>query len=78
MVVQRQVLVIQKAQITVDVPLLQYSDTTVTDPVVKGRREDTTGKAQELHDEVQRNPDAQEDVFSMAQGREQRAECLRQ
>ena len=32
---QRQVLVIQKAQRTVDVPLLQYSDTTVDVPVAK-------------------------------------------
>ena len=45
-------LVIQKAQRTVDVPLLQHIDTTVDVPVAKQRREDTTG----LHDEVQRNP----------------------
>ena len=43
---QRQVLVIQKAQRTVDVPLLQYIDTTVDVPVAKQRREDTTGTAQ--------------------------------
>ena len=49
---QRQVLVIQKAQRTVDVPLLQYIDTTFDVPVAKQRREDTTG-------EVQRNPDGQ-------------------
>ena len=54
-VIQRQVLAIQKAQRTVDVPLLQYIDTTVDVPVVKQRREDTTG----LHDEVQRHPDGQ-------------------
>ena len=34
-VMQRQVLVIQKAQRTADVPLLQYSDTTVDVPVAK-------------------------------------------
>ena len=54
-VMQRQVLVTQKAPRTADVPLLQYSDTTVDVPVAKQRREDTTG----LHDEVQRNPDGQ-------------------
>ena len=43
---------IQKAQRKVDVRLLQYIDTTVDVPVVKQRREDTTG----LRDEVQRNP----------------------
>ena len=32
---QRQVLVIQKAQRTVDVPLLQHIDTTVDVPVAK-------------------------------------------
>ena len=50
-VMQRQVLVIQKTQRTVDVPLLQYIDTTVDVPVAKRRR---------LHDEVQRNQDGQE------------------
>ena len=55
-VMQRQVLVIQKAPRTVDIPLLQYSDTTVDVPVAKQRREDTTG----LHDEVERNPDGQQ------------------
>ena len=34
--IQRQVLVIQKAQRTVDVPLLQHIDTTVDVPVVDG------------------------------------------
>ena len=43
--VQRQVLVIQKAQRTVDVTLLQYIDTTVDVPVAKQRREDTTRTA---------------------------------
>ena len=38
---QRQVLVIQKAPRTVDIPLLQYIDTTVDVPVAKQRREDT-------------------------------------
>ena len=54
-VMQRQVLVTQKTPRKVDIPLLQYSDTTVDVPVAKQRREDTTG----LHDEVQRNPDGQ-------------------
>ena len=75
---QRQVLVIQKAQITVDVPLLQYIGTTVDVPVAKERTEDTTGTARGLHDEVQRNPDEQEAAFSISQDREQEAECLRQ
>ena len=52
---QRQVLVTQKAPRKVDIPLLQYSDTTVDVPGAKQRREDTTG----LHDEVQRNPRGQ-------------------
>ena len=56
---QRQVLVIQKAQRTVDVPLLQYIDTTVDVPVAKQRREDTTRTARGLYDEVQRNPGEQ-------------------
>ena len=34
-VMQRQVLVIQKAQRTADIPLLQYSGTTVDVPVAK-------------------------------------------
>ena len=34
-------------------------DTTVDVPVAKQRREDTTGTARRLHDEVQRNPDGQ-------------------
>ena len=46
---------LRKAPRTADVPLLQYSDTTVDVPVVKQRRGYTTG----LHDEVQRNPDGQ-------------------
>ena len=62
----RQVLVIQKARRTVDVP------------VAKRRLEDTTETARRLHDEVQRNPDGQKDAFSLAQDREQEAECLRQ
>ena len=56
---QRQVLVIQKAHRTVDAPLLQYIDTTFDVPVAKQRREDTTGTARGLYDEVQRNPDGQ-------------------
>ena len=65
--VQRQVLVIQKAQRTADVPLLRYSDTTVDVQVAKRRREDTTESARRLHDEVQRNQDGQEVAFSIAQ-----------
>ena len=72
---QRQV--IQKAPRTTDVPLLQYSDTTVDVPVAKQRRKDTTETARRLHDKVQRNPDGQEAAFSTAQDREQEAECLR-
>ena len=64
---KRQVLVKQKAPRTVDVPLLQYSDTTVDVPVGKQRRDDTTGTARKLHDEVQRNRDGQEAAFSIAQ-----------
>ena len=45
----------QKAPRKVDIPLLQYSDTTVDVRLAKQRQEDTTG----LHDEVQRNPDGQ-------------------
>ena len=41
-VMQRQVLVIQKAPRTEDVPLHQYIDTTVDVPVTKRRREDAT------------------------------------
>ena len=52
---QRQVLVIQEAPRTVDIPLFQYIDTTVDVPVAKQSREDTTG----LRDEVQRNPEGQ-------------------
>ena len=37
-VMQRQVLVIQKEPRTVDVPLLQYIDTTVDVPVAKARQ----------------------------------------
>ena len=54
-VMQRQVLVIQKAPRTVDIRLPQYSDTTVDVPVAKQRREDTAG----LRDEVQRKPEGQ-------------------
>ena len=75
---QRQVLVLQKAQRTVEAPLLQYIDTTVDVPVAKRRREDTTETARGLHNEVQRNQDGQEDAFSTAQDREQEADCLRQ
>ena len=44
-VMQRQVSVIQKAQRTVDIPLVQYIDTTVYVPFAKRRREDTTGNS---------------------------------
>ena len=71
-------LVIQKAPRTADVPLLQYSDTTVDVTVAKQCREDTTETARRLHDEAQRNSDGQEATFSIAQDREQGAECLRQ
>ena len=73
-VIQRQVLVIQKAQRTVDIPLLQYIDTTVGVPVAKTLQKTARG----LHDEVQPNQDGQEDEFSLAQDREQEADCLRQ
>ena len=56
----------------------QYIDTTVDVPVAKRRREDTTETARRLHDEVQRNQDGQEAAFSIAQDREQEADCLRQ
>ena len=52
-VMQRHVLVIQKAQSTVDIPLLQYIDSTVQKT------------ARGLHGEVQRNPDGQEDACSI-------------
>ena len=77
-VMQRQVRVIQKAPRTAAVPLRQYSDTTIDVSVAKQRREDTTVTARRLHDEVQRNPDGQEATSSIAQDREQEAECLRQ
>ena len=41
-VMQRHVLFIQKAQRTVDVPLLQYSDTTVDVPVAKTLQKNST------------------------------------
>ena len=50
-VIQRQVLVIQKAPRTADVPLLQYIDTTVDVPAAKALQKTARG----LHDEVQRN-----------------------
>ena len=62
-VMQRQVLVIQKAPRTAEVPLLQYIETTVDVPPQK--------TARGLHNEVQRNPDGQKDVFSIAHDREQ-------
>ena len=62
-VIQRRMLVIQKAPRKVDI-LLQCIDTTRT--------------ARGLLDEVQRNPDGQEAALSIAQDREQEAECLRQ
>ena len=49
---QRQVLAIQKAPRTANVPLLQHIDTTVDVPVAKQRREDTTETARRLHDEI--------------------------
>ena len=49
---QRQVLVILKAQRTVDVPLLQYSDTTVDVPVAKDA-EKTPQKQHEDYNEIQ-------------------------
>ena len=49
---QRQVLAIQKTLRKADVPLLQYSDTTVDVPVAKQRREGTTETARRLHDKV--------------------------
>ena len=42
------------------------------------QKKDTTETARRLHDEAQRNTDRQEATFSMAQDREQEAECLRQ
>ena len=71
---QRQVLAIQKAPRTADIPLLQYIDTTVDVPVAKQRRKDTTETARSLHHKVQRNPDGQEDASAKAQDREQEAE----
>ena len=56
-VMQRQVLVIQKAPRTVDVPVLQYIDTTVDVPVAKRRREDNTETSRGLHNEIQRSQD---------------------
>ena len=67
-VMQRQMLVIQKPQRTVDVPLLQYIDTTVDVPIAKRRG---------LYDEVQRNQDGQEPAFCLVQDREQEADCRR-
>ena len=58
-VMRRQVLVIQKAPRPVDIPLLQYIDTTVDVPVAKQRRENTTETARRLrdtlHNEIQEN-----------------------
>ena len=67
---QRQVLAIQKAPRTADIPLLQYIDT-IDVPVAKQRRKDTTETARRLHDKVQRNPDGQEDVSAEAQDQDQ-------
>ena len=74
-VMQRQVLLIQKAERKVDIPLLQYI---VDVPVAKRHRKDTTETARGLHNEVQRNQDRREAAFSEAQDREQEADCLRQ
>ena len=38
----------------------------------------TTERARRLHNETQRNQDGQEAAFSIAQDREQEAECVRQ
>ena len=73
-VMQRQVLVIQKAQRTVDIPLLQYIDTTADVPVAKALQKTARG----LHNEVQRNQDRREAAFSIAQDQEQEADCHRQ
>ena len=75
-VMQRHVLVIQKAQRTVDVPLLQYIDTTVDVPVAKDAEKTTTETARGLHNEVQRNQDGQEAAFSIAQDREQKKQAV--
>ena len=52
-VMQRLVPAIQKTPRKADVPLLQYSDTTVDVAVAKQRREGTTETARRLHDKVQ-------------------------
>ena len=74
----RQVLVIQKAQITVDVPLLQYIDTTVDVPVAKRRREDTTEQHEDCITKYNEFKVDKKDAFSRGQDREREAECLRQ
>ena len=71
-VMQRQVLVIQKEPRTVDVPVLQYIDTTVDVPVAKAPQKTARG----LDNEVQRNQDGNEASFCLAQARKQEADCL--
>ena len=60
----------QKAQRTVDVPLLQCTYMTVDVPVAKTPQKTARG----LHDEVQRNQGGEEAAFSIAQDREQEAD----
>ena len=71
---ERQVLLIQNSPRTVDVPLLQYIDTTVDVQVAKALQKTTRG----LHNEVQRNQDGQEAAFCPAHDREQEPGCFRQ
>ena len=76
---QRQVLVIQKAPRTADVPLLQYCDTTVDVSIGEAT---PRGHHRKQHEDCitkyNENPDRQEAAFSKAQDRKQEAESLRQ
>ena len=73
--------VIQKAQGTVDVPLLQCIDTDRRCSSCEATPESTVKTPQKtapgLHDEVQRNQDGQEATFCLVQDREQEADCRR-
>ena len=74
--VQRQVPVIQKAPRIADISLLQYSDTTVDVPVAKTTHEKTPRETTlTKHNDIQMDKRA---AFSIAEDREQEAECLRQ
>ena len=66
-VMQRQVLVIQKAQRTVDVPLLRYIDTTVDVPVAK-QHEDCLTKHNEIEISAQFRTESMKQIVFDSEG----------